>query len=267
MSLPPQDPYDTRVMNEADKHIPDPRLGNIRVVLVQPLYGGNVGAVCRAMKNMGLHELVLVDPPEHDQHELRKMALSAGDIYDQHRRVDTLAEAVADCGAVAVTSARDGFYRDHGYTLRDGAPQLLEAAASQAVAIVFGREDSGMGNDDLKLATHIIRIPTSSAFSSMNLSQAVMAFCYELYTASGIFAPPKEISPDAPIEFRERMFEAWESTLLDIGFFDEAKAGHMMMGLRRVLTRGKLTTNDVKIMMGIARQAQWAANHKPVGKE
>ena len=63
------------------------------------------------------------------------------------------------------------------------------------------------------------------------------------------------------------MFEAWESTLLDIGFFDEDKAGHMMMGLRRVLTRGKLTTNDVKIMMGIARQAQWAANHKPVAKE
>ncbi|MFT5124315.1 MAG: tRNA/rRNA methyltransferase [Candidatus Omnitrophota bacterium] len=249
-------------MHDPTKKKPDPRLSNIRVVLVQPMYGGNVGSVCRAMKNMGIHDLVLVNPLKHDMKELRMMAVRAIDVYDNHRRFDTLAEAVADCGAVAATSARDGFYRDHAYTLRDGAPKLLDVAAGQPVALVFGREDSGLGNDDLKLATHIIRIPTSATFSSLNLSQAVMTFCYELFTAAEVFTPPKEISPEAPIAFRERMFDAWKTTLLDIGFFEEAKSEHMMMGLRRILTRGKLTTNDVKIMMGIAKQAHWAANHK-----
>jgi TrmH family RNA methyltransferase len=239
-------------------------LKNVRIVLVRPLYGGNVGSVCRAMMNMGLSDLAIVNPREEfDEDEMRMMALTAVELYEQRREFATLAEAVGDCTAVGATSARVGFYRDQSYTIKDAAPQLLEQAAVGPVALVFGPEDAGLNNDDLKIATHIVRIPSTDEYMSLNLSQAVMVCAYELFCAAGVFEPSEEISPDAPIELREIMFKSWRETLLDIGFFKEDKSEHMMMGLRRILSRGKFTVNDAKIMIGISRQSQWAAKHGP----
>ena len=235
-------------------------LNNLRIVLVRPLYGGNVGSVCRAMMNMGISDLAIVNRrPYFDEDELRKMSMTSVSIYKQRKEFDTLAEAVADCSLVGATSARVGFYRDQACTAREAAPIFVEQAAAGPVALVFGPEDAGLNNDDLKIATHIVRIPSTDEYMSLNLSQAVVVCAYEMFIASQQFTPPEEVSPDAPNALRERMFAQWKETLFDVGFFKEDKSEHMMMGLRRILSRGKLTVNDAKIMLGIARQTQWAA--------
>ncbi len=243
-------------------------LENIRIVLTQPLYGGNIGSVCRAMKNMGLSRLVIVeDEPRWDAREARTMAYRAVDVLDAATVVPTLAEAVAECGLVAGTTARVGLYRDHSRTAREWAPHLLRSAEHTPVALVFGREDKGLTNEELALCTQIIQIPSSAAYTSLNLAQAVMVCCYELFVAAGVFAGSEEKYPEASSEQRERMFAIWEQTLLDIGFMEAEKAQHMMLGLRRILSRGQLTDADVRILMGIARQAQWCAGelakHRP----
>lgn len=234
---------------------------NFRVVLISPLYGGNIGSVCRAMMNMGLSDLAIVSPRKDiDWGEARKMALHAKTILNNRREYSSAAAAIADCGLVAAASARIGFYRDHAKSPRDLAPLLLQAAHDAPVALMFGPEDKGLNNDNLSLATHILRIPSTDEYASLNLAQAVMVCCYEVYTASGQFEPAEERHPEAASELRERMFEMWRGALRDVGFMTDEKSDHMMMGLRRILSRGKLTTADVKILMGMARQTQWAAN-------
>jgi TrmH family RNA methyltransferase len=234
-------------------------LDNVRVVLVAPLYGGNVGSVCRAMANMGISDLVLVAPRGIDLNEARMMACHAGRLLDGRREVATLAEAVADCGLVMGTSARGGLYRQHARPPRELAGRALAAAHTGRVALVFGREDNGLEVDELALCTQIIQIPTSTELTSINLSQAVMICCYELFVAAATYVPPAEKSPEAPSALRERMFALWHDALLEIGFMRDDKADHMMQGLRRILSRGKLTQDDVRILMGIARQASWAS--------
>ena len=124
---------------------------------------------------------------------------------------------------------------------------------------MFGREDNGLSNEEVALCTHLAQIPTTEKCSSLNVAQAVLVFCYELFVHGGEYAPPEEKCGPAPAELRERMFGMWRELLLEIGFMNEDKADHMMLGLRRVLGRGAHSLDDVRIMMGIARQSQWAA--------
>lgn len=224
-----------------------------------------MGSICRAMRNSGLNRLVLVDPaPDLYGEELRKMAMHALPVYENRVEVDTLEEAVGDCGAVAMTSGVDGFYRGHALSPREAAPELLSVVSrGRPVAVVFGPEDKGMGLDELKLATHLIRIPTHRDYTSLNLSQAVLLVAHELFQASGDYKAPEDATPPASHQFRERMLSTWEETMRDIAFCPDEKIPHMMMGLRRILSRGELTENDVKILMGLARQASWAAAHLP----
>ena len=235
-------------------------LKNIRVVLVHPLYASNVGAVCRAMKNMGLGDLALVAPrADARSADARMWACHATNILKKHRAFPTLAAAVADCGLVAGTTARPGLYRGHIRTPREWAPRLLAAARTGRVALVFGPEDTGLTNDEIALCTQLIRIPSSPRYASLNLSHAAMVVCYELYAATHRFRLPPERTPEAPGGMREQMFRMWRQALLDIGFMEEPKADHMMLGLRRIFSRGPLSENDVRILIGIARQTQWCA--------
>lgn len=237
-------------------------LDNIKVVLVNPLYSGNIGSVCRVMANMGLSDLAIADPRPVDREEALKMACHAEHIFEERTEYPTLAAAVADCGLVIGATAREGLYRQHAKTPRDWAPKALEAASGGGkVAMIFGREDNGLSNEELALCTQLIQIPTSTVHRSLNLAQAVAICCYEVFLASGIYEPPREKSEEAPSQLRERMFDMWHETLMAIGFMKDDKAEHMMLGLRRILSRGRLTEDDVRIMMGIARQARWAAGH------
>lgn len=239
-------------------------LNNIRIVLVNPMYGGNIGSVCRAMKNMRLRHLYLVQPQASvDWQEARTMAVSADDVLAQRKEVATLAEAIHDCVQVAGTTNREGVYRLHASPPRAWAPGFLESAAQAPVAIVFGPEKDGLNNEDLALCTQIVRIPTSPEYSSLNLAQAVLLICYELFLIKGNYQPPGEKHPECTVEQRERMIAMWEQMLWDIGFFEEQKAEHMMMAMRRIFSRGKMSESDVNILMGIARQTRWAVGKHP----
>ena len=240
-------------------------LSNFRIVLVEPLYSGNVGSVCRAMANMGVRDLVLVAPQIVDGwEEGERLACHATDLLQSRREVATLAEAVGDCVAVAGTTARLGLYRQHVRTPRESAPDLMKLAGHGKVALVFGREDKGLFNDEIGICTHLIRVPTANEYVSLNLSQAVMVCCYEMFLALGRYEPPQEKSMVATAGHRIQMMKMWRQLLLDIGFMKPDKADHMMQGVQRVFSRGAVTRDDVDILMGMARQADWAAKK---GKE
>lgn len=233
-----------------------------RIVLIEPLYSGNVGAICRAMANMGFSDLTLVAPRIVDGwEEGGKLAVHAGGLLQRRREVATLDEAVADCTAVVGTTARLGLYRQHVRTPREWAPELLQTAARGRVALVFGREDNGLANDEVARCTHLIRIPTSTDYVSINLAQAVMICCYELFVAGGVFEVPGEKSPPAPAAQRNRLLALWRQAMLAIGFMHEEKADHMMQGFQRIFSRGVKSEDDAHIMMGVARQSLWAAGH------
>ena len=237
-------------------------LNNIRIVLVGTLYSGNVGSVCRAMANMGISDLVLAAPRICDNwEEAVRLAVHADDILSNHRKVDSLAEAVADCSWVVGTTARGGLYRQHVKTPRELAPELLKLAAHGRVALIFGREDKGLNNEEIGMCTHLIRIPVHPDYASLNLSQAVLLCCYELFSALGTYEPPVEKSMPASAAQKLKLLEKWRAMLLSIGFMKDDKADHMMQGVQRIFSRGTFSEDDVAIMMGVARQADWAAQH------
>lgn len=232
-------------------------LENIRIVLCRPIYGGNIGAVCRAMANMGLSDLALAGAVNINWDEAHKMACAAQDILASRRETATLEEALADCVLVVGATVRLGLYRQHATTPRECAPLILEAASRGKTALVFGPEDNGLNNLELALCNRLIQIPSANEYRSLNISQAVMVCAYELFMAAGIFEPTGEKSPPADTRTKEHMFKMWEEALLQIGFMEPDKAHHMMLGVRRVFSRGKLTADDVRILMGIARQTLW----------
>lgn len=235
-------------------------LSNFRIVLVEPLYSGNVGSICRAMANMGMRELFLVAPRIVDGwEEGERLAVHATEQLQGRREVATLEEAVADCAAVVGTTARLGLYRQHVRTPRESAPELVRLAGQGKVALLFGREDKGLCNEEIGICTHLVRIPSADAYVSINLAQAVMICCYELFVAQGNYEPPQEKSDIAPAGHRLQMMKMWRQLLLDIGFMKPDKADHMMQGVQRIFARGALTVDDIHILMGIARQAEWAA--------
>jgi tRNA/rRNA methyltransferase len=237
-------------------------LDNIRIVLVGTLYSGNVGSVCRAMANMGIKDLVLAAPRICDNwEEAARLAVHADDILANHRRVETLSEAIADCSWAVGTTARGGLYRQHVKTPREVAPELLKLAAQGRVALVFGREDKGLTNEEIGICTHLIRIPVHPDYASLNLAQAVLLCCYELYSALGTYEPPVEKSVPATAAHKLKLLEKWREMLLGIGFMKEDKADHMMQGVQRIFSRGTFSEDDVAIMMGVARQADWASKH------
>ncbi len=238
---------------------------NLRVVLVSPLQSGNVGSVCRAMANMGVSDLWIVNPriPDNAWEDGEKLACHAGDVLAARHTVATLAEAVADCTAVVGTSAREGLYRQHHRTPREAAPEILRIARKGRVALVMGREDNGLENDEIAQCTHLLRIPSSPEYASINLAQATMICLYELYCASSDFELTDEKSPPAEASARKRLFELWRTAMLAIGFMKEDKADHMMQGFQRIFSRGVKTADDANIMMGVARQAERAARRRP----
>lgn len=242
-------------------------LDNIRIVLVGTLYCGNLGQVCRAMANMGLNDLALAAPNLDDDWELgEKFAVHAQDLLQNRVEYSCLQDAVADCSFVVGTTARGGLYRQHVKTPRELAPELLQLASQGKVAVVFGREDKGLTNEEIACCTHLIRIPVDPGYESINLSQAVLLCAYELFTATGNYKPPVEKSEPAISARKFQLSGMWRDMLLKIGFMKEDKADHMMQGIQRIFSRGVYSDDDVSIMMGVARQSKWAAENDPNDK-
>ena len=238
-------------------------LDNIRIVLVGTLYTGNVGSSCRAMANMGIRHLRLAAPNlQNSWDEGERLAVHATDIMNAREEFASLEEAVADCIAVVGTTAREGLYRQHVKSPRDLAPDIVSLASQGPVAIVFGREDKGLVNEEIAQCTHLLRIPVSEGYTSINLAQAVLISCYEIFAASGSYVPPHEKAPPAPQAQKAQLMKNWAEMLRGIGFTKSEQTDHFMQGFQRVFSRGVYTKDDAALLLGVARQALWASKNR-----
>jgi tRNA/rRNA methyltransferase len=231
-------------------------LNRIRIVLVEPQHAGNIGAVARAMTNMALSQLILVNPVDHLAMEARMMAMHGFDILQGARVVSSLPAAVTDAGYVVGTTRRLGKSRQANSTSRGIAPLLLELAASNPVAVVFGREDSGLTNDELGRCHELITIPAHPIFGSLNLAQAVLLVCYELYVASATPSPSRPPKL-ATVEELERLYTRMREVLYRIGFLHGSHPDRMMGYFRRFFARQGLKSRDVNVFLGVFRQIEW----------
>jgi len=239
---------------------------NISIVLVKPQVAGNMGSVSRAMKNMGFHRLILVQPEEDPlSPEARMMATSARDILENASIFPCLEEALKEFRWIAGTSARTGRTRGPFISLREICSEIVVHARDIPVAILFGPEDRGLTNRELDPCQAFISIPTHPALPSLNLAQAVMLVCYELRMAD-LLRPGNESKAGLltkPAEFRtiEGMYGQMEELLLRIGFLDPQNPKRIMHTLRRIFGRANLGDRDVAILRGIFRQMDWYAIH------
>ncbi len=230
---------------------------NVSVVLVEPQSAGNIGAVVRVMKNMGLSRLILVDPQTELTSEAYHRACGADEILDGCGRFGSLLEALASFHLVVGTSSRNVPWIPGAYRPSELAEHLV-ALGDQKVALVFGSERTGLTNEQLNHCRLLVTIPTNPQFESMNLSQAVAIVAYELYqrVESRPLGRRMELAETTDLE---RLFAHLEQCLLEIGFLDEDNPHRIMATLRQVLSRAGLEERDVQILRGILRQWSWYA--------
>lgn len=226
---------------------------SIRIVLVGTTHPGNIGAVARAMKNMGLSDLALVNPRHFPDDEATARASGAADLLESAHVVSTLADALTDCVYVAGASARTRAINWPTMGPRDCAERMIRESASGKVAAVFGPEKTGLHNDDLDLCDTLLTIPADPDFSSLNLAMAVQVFTYELRVASKVDAGPvfETEAPPATSEEMEHFYAHLESVLRDIRFLDPDNPRHLMRRLRRLFVRARPDRNEANILRGI----------------
>ena len=226
---------------------------SIRIVLVGTTHPGNIGAVARAMKNMGLTELYLVSPKVFPHEEATARASGAADVLERAVVVDSLEEALADCVYVAGASARSRTINWPSMGPRDCALRMMREAEHGKVAAVFGPEKSGLSNEHLDLCHTLLTIPTDPGFSSLNLAMAVQVLTYELRVASMLDEGPvfEVEAPPATGEEMEHFYTHLEKVLLDIGFMDPDNPRHLMRRMRRLYIRARPDKNEINILRGI----------------
>ena len=233
---------------------------NLRIVLVETTHPGNIGAAARAMKNMGLHRLVLVRPLLFPHAEATARAASADDILAHARVVDSLEAALTGCRVVLGVSARRRGIAGPELNPRECAARVAEFSKYTDVALVFGRESSGLNNDEMDCCHFLVRIPTNPAFSSLNLAAAVLIIAYELRMAclAGSTAAPadKPRRPPATTEAMTHFYEHLEQVLLATGFLNPANPRQLMRRLRRLFNRAQPDQNEVNILRGILASVQ-----------
>ena len=237
---------------------------NIRVVLVRTFHSGNIGSAARAMKTMGLSDLVLVEPVDYNteigQHEATKMAVSADDVVKNIRQFDTLYEAVKDCTVVVASTARSRGYDLPSITPEQSAEMLYTTANKhgEKVALVFGPERMGLSNDDLMLAKYRVTIPTNPNYSSLNLAAAVQTLCYEVlkqqeeqeYKVGDQFDRLVSHSSFPTTKNQEGFYQYLEETLKSSGFIIKKHPGEVMHKIRAIFSRSQLDQTELNILRG-----------------
>ncbi len=250
-------------------------LSNIRIVLVEPAGELNVGSVARIMKNMGLTKLVLVNP-QCDRHseDARRMAVHAVDILENAIVADSLPLALTGCQRAIATTVRS---RSVPIKL-EPAPTVLPWLLTPNVqsALLFGAEERGLSNDELKYAQRFISIPSNPDYPSLNLAQAVAICSYELYQTwlklshspeEATFADQSqailELTPSrASIDVLEGYYQHLESVLLEIGYLHPHTASVKMEKFRRLYNKANLQPEEVAMLRGILRQVRWAIKNQ-----
>lgn len=235
----------------------------IRIVLVATTHPGNIGASARAMKTMGLTELVLVDPLHYPSVEATARASGADDVLYRAQVVNTLDEALQGCVRVVGTSARSRGLSSPELPPRQAAQVLLATASQAPVALVFGRESSGLSNDELDRCHYTVQIPANPQFSSLNLAAAVQILSYEL-RQQALAGSPVELERPAPLpapaQDVERFYQHLQTALIAIGFLNPVNPRHLMRRLRHLFNRAQPTDTEINILRGILSAVQPAAS-------
>lgn len=235
---------------------------NIRVVLVSTSHPGNIGAVARAMKNMCLGELVLVAPAaEYASGKAWARASGATDVLDSARVVPDLKSAIADCSLVFGASAR---LRSIPWPLVDArscAEIVAENVNSEKIALVFGRENSGLTNQELELCNKLVHIPANPEYSSLNIAAAVQILAYEIHVACRALAGKGKIEgqndyPLATAEEMEGLYQHFEQALHTLGFYNPDNPRQLMRRLRRLFNRAQVDKMEMNILRGILAAAE-----------
>jgi len=226
---------------------------SIRIVLVGTTHPGNIGACARAMKNMGIVDLALVNPDHFPHRDATARASGAEDVLDRAMVVESLADAIGDCVFVAAASARSRSIDWPSMEPRECAAKMIAQSGQGKVAAVFGPEQSGLSNADLDHCDTLLTIPTDPEFSSLNLAMAVQILTYELRLAQTDDALPAYDSgaPPATSEEFEHFYNHLEQVLTDARFLDPDNPRKLMRRLRRVFVRAKPDKNELNILRGI----------------
>jgi TrmH family RNA methyltransferase len=230
----------------------------VEIVLVRPSRPANVAAACRAMKNMGLRSLCLVEPPEGLQdREARALAYGAWDVLDGARVVPSLREAVASSVAVVGTTGKEV---PGAWTPRRLAEEAERLAGGGMLSLVFGPEATGLAGGELNLCHALVHAPTDPEHPSLNLAQSVLLLAYEMRLAAlgGAPGPAAEEEGRAPAGDVEQAVRDLREALLEIGYLDPRSPDRVLTELRRMVARAGPTPREVVLLRGLARQVAWA---------
>lgn len=235
-------------------------LQNIRIVLVHTTHPGNIGAVARAMKNMGLSELYLVSPKEFPSERAEWRASNAQDVLASARVVSTIDEALIGCGLVVGTSARDRRIPWPLFNPRECGQRAVAEVATHPVAILFGREDRGLTNEELQKCHYHVHIPANDEYSSLNMAMAVQVICYEIRMAAlasaGQLESPGWDLPPAKAEEMELFFQHLEQLMVEVGFHEPDNPRQTLTRLRRMFNRIRMDKMELNILRGMFSAVQ-----------
>ena len=234
---------------------------NIRIVLVRPTHPGNVGATARAMKNMALRSLYLIEPERFPSTEATDRAAGADDVLQGAVICASLDEALKDCHLVIGTSARSRRIEWPTLDPAAGASRLVEGARNGPVALLFGQERTGLLNSELDRCHFVVTIPADAAYSSLNLASAVQILAYEIYRtalAGGATMSTAEVRDGrlASSEDMQRFYQHLEEVLQEIEFLNPDKPRYLMRRLMRLFNRASLDDNEMNILRGILNAVQ-----------
>jgi tRNA (cytidine32/uridine32-2'-O)-methyltransferase len=243
-------------------------LERVTIVLVEPSHPGNIGAVARAMKTMGLEKLVLVSPKKYPCAEATERAASADDVLTNARVVDTLPQALEDIHWAIATSARNRYLDWPLLSPSELAQEMTQDFAGSNVAIVFGRENSGLNNEELGHCHRHVAIPSNPEYSSLNLAMAVQVIGYELRVhylqQQGQPLKPKQKSkiPATTLEM-EGFYSHLEETLISTAFLDPVKPKLLMTRLRRMYSRTMPDSSELNILRGMLKSINVSLQKTP----
>ena len=240
---------------------------NVRIVLIETSHPGNIGAAARAMKNMCLDQLYLVKPKEFPSAVATARASGADDVLAKAVCCETLQEAVADCALVIGASARLRSVEWPELNPRQCAELANVEEKKGGVAIIFGREDSGLSNAELDKCQYLVHIPTNPDYSSLNIAAAIQVICYELHLANSDLVDESDLEQRATGGQMEGFFEHMETALTEIGFLKPPSCQKLVRRLRRLYNRAQLDETDVNILRGVLSATQgkkydWDARKK-----
>ncbi|RXJ73142.1 tRNA (cytosine(32)/uridine(32)-2'-O)-methyltransferase TrmJ [Veronia nyctiphanis] len=240
-------------------------LENIRIVMVGTTHSGNIGSAARAMKVMGLKNMVLVAPECKVDGQAIALAAGASDIANNARTVETLEEAVSDCGLVIGTSARSRTLDWPMLNSRECGEKAVAEAGTHPVAIVFGRERTGLTNEELQCCNYHVAIEANPEYSSLNLAMAVQLLSYEVRMAwldSQAYKGEVKEQPYPLAEDLERFYNHLDDVLNKTGFINKQHPGMVMAKLRRLFNRARPESQELNILRGVLSSVDKLLNAK-----